>query len=121
MLLLLTGARRREITQAKWEYVDWEKRVLLVPVSKSGRPRIVALNAAAFALLRSIPRDPEFPVCIPQSACGTVLSVGPHSTPCRAARCSLAWPSPLVRKLTSETQGVSLYIVQGLLRTPRRG
>jgi hypothetical protein len=31
MLLLLTGARRRQITQAKWQHVDWEKRVLLVP------------------------------------------------------------------------------------------
>ena len=39
MLLLLTGARRSEITQAKWEHVDWERCTLLVPVSKSGRPR----------------------------------------------------------------------------------
>src|SRR6202042_3425818 len=26
MLLLLTGARRREVTRARWEDVDWEKR-----------------------------------------------------------------------------------------------
>jgi integrase len=32
-LLLLTGARRNEITQAKWEYVDWQSRTLLVLVS----------------------------------------------------------------------------------------
>ena len=30
-LLLLTGARRNEITQAKWGYVDWQKKTLLVP------------------------------------------------------------------------------------------
>ncbi len=54
MLLLLTGARRSEITQAKWEYVDWKKRTLLVPVSKSGRPRRIALNSRAIALLRSL-------------------------------------------------------------------
>ena len=39
--LLLTGARKTEITKAKWEFVDWDKRTLLVPVSKSGRPRTV--------------------------------------------------------------------------------
>ena len=27
MLLLLTGARRNEITHARWEHVDWEKRL----------------------------------------------------------------------------------------------
>ena len=30
MLLLLTGARRNEITQAKWEHIDWSNRTLLV-------------------------------------------------------------------------------------------
>src|SRR5271167_3685826 len=58
MLLLLTGARRNEITRAKWENVDWTQRVLRVPVSKSGKPRTIALNTAAMAVLKSIPRDP---------------------------------------------------------------
>jgi len=40
MLLLLTGARRNEITHAKWENLDPEKRTLLVPLSKSGKPRL---------------------------------------------------------------------------------
>ena len=57
-LLLLTGARRNEITQAKWEHVDWQRRTLLVPVSKSGKPRTIALNGAAIALLQSVPRVP---------------------------------------------------------------
>jgi integrase len=56
MLLLLTGARRNEITQAKWDHVDWKKQTLLVPLSKSGKPRIVALNGTAIALLQSLPR-----------------------------------------------------------------
>ena len=29
MLLLLTGARRNEITHARWEYLHWEKKILL--------------------------------------------------------------------------------------------
>jgi integrase len=65
MLLLLTGARRNEITQAKWKYVDWEKRALLVPVSKSGKPRIIALNAGALTVLKSIPRGPTCPYIFP--------------------------------------------------------
>src|SRR5262249_48319927 len=56
LLLLLTGARRNEITQAKWDYVNWQKHTLLVPLSKSGKPRAIALNAQALELLRSIPR-----------------------------------------------------------------
>ena len=56
LLLLLTGGRRNEITQAKWEYVNWERRTLLVPLSKSGKPRAIALNGPALALLRAIPR-----------------------------------------------------------------
>jgi integrase len=61
MLLLLTGARRREVTRARWEEVDWEKRTLLVPVSKSGKPRAIALSAAAIALLRTAASDSVSP------------------------------------------------------------
>ena len=50
-LLLLTGARRNEITYAKWEYVNWQRRTLLVPRAKSGRPRSIHLNSAALELL----------------------------------------------------------------------
>src|SRR6516162_10938663 len=53
-LLLLTGARRNEITHAKWEYVDWQRKTLLVPCSKSGRPRLIQLSSAALELLRSL-------------------------------------------------------------------
>ncbi len=61
MLLLLTGARRNEITLAKWDYIDWKNKTLLVPKSKSGRPRVIALNQSAMRCskrrraLRAIP------------------------------------------------------------------
>jgi integrase len=61
MLLLLAGARRREVTRARWEDVDREKRTLLVPVSKSGNSRTIALNAAAIGLLRALAIDSGTP------------------------------------------------------------
>ena len=57
-LLILTGARRSEITKAKWEYIDWNKCTLLVPRAKSGRPRAIALNTVAIGVLRALgPND----------------------------------------------------------------
>src|SRR5665213_2726226 len=59
LLLLLTGARRNEVTHARWEYVDLEGSTLFVPLSKSGKSRYVFLNAAAVVVLRSISRHPS--------------------------------------------------------------
>jgi integrase len=70
MLLLLTGARRNEITHARWEYLDWEKRTLLVPVSKSGKPRSIALNVTAMDMLRAIFRDSTSPYILPSPMTG---------------------------------------------------
>lgn len=53
-LLLLTGARLREILNAKWEYVDLERGVIFLPDSKTGR-KPVYLSAAAMAVLASLP------------------------------------------------------------------
>ncbi|MBM3578903.1 MAG: site-specific integrase [Alphaproteobacteria bacterium] len=54
-LLLLTGARLREILGAKWEQVDFERGILFLPDSKTGRKPIY-LSAAAQAVLASLPR-----------------------------------------------------------------
>lgn len=70
MLLMLTGARRNEVTYAKWDYVDWDKRTLLVPLSKSGKKRSIALNAPALDLLRSLPRIPDCDYIFPSAVTG---------------------------------------------------
>ncbi|TFW56895.1 DUF4102 domain-containing protein [Bradyrhizobium sp. MOS001] len=54
-LLILTGARLREILHLKWDYVDFQRGLLLLPDSKTGRKAIV-LNAPALALLQKIER-----------------------------------------------------------------
>lgn len=118
-LLLFTGARRNEVTHAKWEFVNWEKRTLLVPRAKSGRPRSIHLNSAALELLRSIPRLENNPYIFPSPVTG-------RPSP------SLHFPWFRIRDMAGledvrlhdlrhsfasflVNQGVSLYVVQGLL------
>ena len=49
-LLFLTGARKNEILTCKWEYIDFEKRFIRLPQSKTGE-KIIYLNAAALKSL----------------------------------------------------------------------
>jgi integrase len=61
--LAYTGARKREILDAKWEYVDWENNTLLVPCSKNGKPRFIPLNGLITKILMAQPtygKDGEF-------------------------------------------------------------
>jgi integrase len=54
-LLIFTGARLREILHLRWEHVDFQRGLLLLPDSKTGRKTIV-LNAPALAVLSALPR-----------------------------------------------------------------
>jgi integrase len=54
-LLILTGARLREILFARWEHVDFERGILFLPDSKTGK-KPVFLNAAALKVLAGLPR-----------------------------------------------------------------
>ncbi|HEV7635944.1 MAG TPA: tyrosine-type recombinase/integrase, partial [Bradyrhizobium sp.] len=58
-LLILTGARLREILHLKWQYVDFQRGLLLLPDSKTGRKAIV-LNAPALAVLHGIDRKGQY-------------------------------------------------------------
>lgn len=58
-LLLLTGARLREILNLRWADVDFERGLLLLPDSKTGRKPII-LNAPALAILTALPRAGRF-------------------------------------------------------------
>lgn len=54
-LLILTGARLREILHARWENVDFERGILFLPDSKTGR-KPVYLGSAALEILAKLPR-----------------------------------------------------------------
>ena len=64
-LLLLTGARVRELLDARWEHVDVERRAWLIPTSKTGKPRYVPLSSAALAILETLPRFKGCPWLVP--------------------------------------------------------
>ena len=54
-LLILTGARLREILKLEWQHVDFDRSLLLLPDSKTGAKSIV-LNAPALAVLAGLQR-----------------------------------------------------------------
>ena len=46
-VLMLTGARLREVLHAKWEYVDFDRGMIFLPDSKTGKKPIYLSAAAA--------------------------------------------------------------------------
>ena len=118
-LLLFTGARRNEITHAKWEYLNWDQATLLVPRSQSGRSRLIRLNSSALDVLRATATSEGNPYIFPSPLTGR---------PCP----SLHFPWSRIRRKSGlrdvrlhdlrqsfasflVNEGVSLYVVQGLL------
>lgn len=55
-LLLLTGARKMELLRAKWQHIDLERSLWLIPQTKNGTPRYVPLSSQAMAVINSLPR-----------------------------------------------------------------
>lgn len=68
-LLILTGARVREILDAKWENVDLERGVIFLTTSKTGK-KTLYLAAAAQSVIQAIPRIEGNPFIIVGSKSG---------------------------------------------------
>jgi integrase len=60
-MLILTGARKREALDAKWEDFDFERRLWRIPTTKLGKPRHVPLSDGVLSLLTSMPRSLKSP------------------------------------------------------------
>ncbi len=56
-MLILTGARKREVLDAKWEDFDVEKRSWRIPITKAGKPRHVPLSDGALQILAAVHAD----------------------------------------------------------------
>ena len=55
LLALETGMRRSEIINLKWEHIDRDRHVLLIPETKNGYTRLIPLTKAAFRILDTLP------------------------------------------------------------------
>jgi integrase len=58
-LLLFTGARLREILHLRWNEIDFERGLLRLADSKTGKKPII-LNAPALAILTDLPRASDY-------------------------------------------------------------
>ncbi len=75
MVLLMTGARRNEVTQARWADVNWERETLFVPRTKNGTPHNIQLGNEVIELLRSVPVIEGNPYIFPSPTTGKPM---PH-------------------------------------------
>jgi integrase len=59
-LALFTGARSGEVTAIKWEHVDWQRKLVRLPDSKTNEPRTIHLSDTAVEVLKTVPRVGPF-------------------------------------------------------------
>lgn len=64
-LYLLTGARKNELLRAKWADVDYDRRELRLPETKTGKVHYIPLSQPAITLLRELPRVNGNPFILP--------------------------------------------------------
>lgn len=60
-MLILSGARKREVLDAKWEDFDFTRRIWRIPMTKTGKARHVPLSDGALTILSTMPRDMNCP------------------------------------------------------------
>ena len=58
-LLLFTGCRLREILHLRWNEVDFDRGLLLLPTSKTGKKAVI-LSAPALTVLNELPRIGQY-------------------------------------------------------------
>ncbi len=54
LFLIYTGARKREVLDAKWQDIDWSQKSWRIPKTKSGKIRHVPLSSGAIELLQNL-------------------------------------------------------------------
>jgi integrase len=117
--LLLTGARKREVLDARWCDIDTARSFWRIPITKSGRERHVPLSAAAITLLDTLPRkrDCDWIFANPKTLKPYVSIFSSWDTARTAARLSEVRVHDLRHSFASflVNAGCSLYEVQKIL------
>ena len=55
-MLILTGARKREVLDSRWEDFDFDRRLWRIHTTKLGQPRFVPMSDGVISLLESVPK-----------------------------------------------------------------
>lgn len=58
--LLLTGARKSEVLESRWQDIDWENGYLVIWRNKSNRVHRIPLSQKAKEILYALPHDSEY-------------------------------------------------------------
>ena len=69
-MLILTGARKMEVINARWEDFDLDRRQWRIPITKAGRPRYVPLSSGVLHLLANVPHKEGNPWVFPNPKTG---------------------------------------------------
>ncbi|MDP3638494.1 MAG: site-specific integrase [Azonexus sp.] len=64
-MLILTGARKREVLDAQWQDFNLLLRQWRIPVTKAGKPRYVPLSDGVLQLLAAVPHNDDCPWVFP--------------------------------------------------------
>jgi len=119
VLLLVTGARRGEALNARWEHIDFEAGLWLVPISKNGRSRYIQLGHRALELLHARRAKSESPHVFPNPLTGLPYRCVWHAW--NIARVEAGLPHVRLHDLRHSfasalvNEGVPLFDVQELL------
>jgi integrase len=54
LFLIYTVARKREALDAKWQYIDWDKKFWRIPKTKYGKVRHIPLSKGALSVLEAL-------------------------------------------------------------------
>ena len=76
VMAINTGMRRGELFDLKWLDVDFNRRIVHVRQSKSGRPRVIPLNSTTQTLLKGLQKTCEYVFPSPKKSERRVNDVG---------------------------------------------
>ncbi|WP_298812418.1 site-specific integrase [uncultured Sphingomonas sp.] len=118
-LLLMTGCRKRELLDAKWEELQLDRGMWRIPTSKTGKPRHVPLIDDAVAVLRALPRVEGCPYVVPNPKTGQPFHSIYNSW--NSARIAAGLPDVRIHDLRhsmashAASSGQSLYVIGQIL------
>jgi integrase len=104
-MLILTGCRKREVLDAKWEDIDMNQRSWHINDTKSGYARHIPLSDGAIKVLNSVPRFNckwVFPIQAPKNPMSLYLDLGIRPEKRRARAASTTRSATRVRIILGE-------------------